>query len=201
MAKRILPLCLLALLLCACSEDDNNVEEYPNWKTTNDTYWQELYNTTKQRIAGGDTSWKILPKYSYASTDELKAEDYVIVHVKTVGEGTESPLFTDSVLVHYRGHLLPSTTYTAGYQFDTSYAGDLNPLTATPSKFAVSGVVAGWTTALQKMHVGDRWDVYVPYQLGYGTVINGSIPAYSTLIFDMMLTHKWHAGETVPSFK
>lgn len=201
--KRTSPLFLFTflLLLCACSESDNAIEEFPNWKASNETYWNDLYQTTQQKISAGDNSWKIIPKYSYTSLEGLGPTDYIIVHVKNEGEGVVSPIFSDTVRVHYRGHLLPSTSYSAGYQFDTSYSGDLNVNTATPSKFAVGAVITGWTTALQKMHTGDRWDVYIPYQLGYGSTKSNAIPAYSTLVFDMMLVQFWHAGETVNGHK
>lgn len=194
---RVLPLCLFTLLFCACTEDDNTVEEFPDWKNTNDAYWQNLYETTKQKIAAGDNTWKLIPKYSYVSTEGLQPTDYVIAHVKTVGGGTVSPIYTDTVRAHYRGRLLPSTSYSAGYQFDSSYSGDLNIATARPTKLPMDGVITGWTSALQKMHLGDRWDLYVPYQLGYGTTQNDAIPACSVLCFDMMLVQFWHAGEKV----
>ena len=138
------------------------MEEYPNWKENNESYWQELYNATQQKIEAGDNSWRMYPKYSLVSTEGLKPTDYIIVHVIEEGEGSTSPIYTDTVRVHYRGQLLPSTSYSAGYQFDSSYIGDLNYNTAIPSKFAVSGVIPGWTTALQKMHVDDQWDIYIP---------------------------------------
>ena len=45
----------------------------------------------------------------------------------------------------------------------------------------------GFVTALLHMHSGDRWRVYIPYQLGYNTTEKTGIPAYSTLIFDLAL--------------
>ena len=45
----------------------------------------------------------------------------------------------------------------------------------------------GKTVFLQHMRRGDRWLVYIPYQLGYDSATNGAIPAYSTLIFDLAL--------------
>ena len=69
-----------------------------------------------------------------------------------------------------------------------------------PAKFAVADVVDGFSTALQHMRIGDRWKVYIPYQLGYGTNVNGSIPAYSTLIFDMALAAYYHPGKKVPDW-
>ena len=46
-------------------------------------------------------------------------------------------------------------------------------------------VIEGWTVALQHMVEGDKWEVYIPYELGYGEVDNGDIPACSTLIFEI----------------
>jgi FKBP-type peptidyl-prolyl cis-trans isomerase FklB len=71
--------------------------------------------------------------------------------------------------------------------FDQSYQGELNSDVATPSTFAVSGVITGWTTALQEMKEGDRWELYVPSDLGYGDYGKNEIPGFSTLIFDLDL--------------
>ena len=54
-----------------------------------------------------------------------------------------------------------------------------------PLKTSVSSVVDGWTTALQHMHEGDIWEVWVPYQLGYGVSGSGSIKPYTTLVFQV----------------
>ena len=75
----------------------------------------------------------------------------------------------------------------AGYVFDKNFEGTYNKQTAMLSTFAVSNVVDGFATALMHMHVGDHWMVYIPYQLGYGTTGNGSIPAYSMLRFELAL--------------
>jgi len=37
------------------------------------------------------------------------------------------------------------------------------------------------------MHIGDRWIIYIPYTLGYGSRASGPIPAFSTLIFEVEL--------------
>jgi len=62
-------------------------------------------------------------------------------------------------------------------------------------------VVSGLATALQKMHIGDRWLVYIPYNLGYGESDSGSVPAYPTLIFDVTLTAYYRPGNLVPDFQ
>ena len=62
--------------------------------------------------------------------------------------------------------------------------------------------IDGLSTALQQMHLGDRWVVYVPHQYGYGTVNNSSpfVPAYSTLIFDITLVGIYHSGDRIPKW-
>lgn len=187
--------------LSSCSEDDNSVEEFPDWQTHNESYWESLYAATEQKIQAGDTSWKIIRNYTFPSEGEVLPVDNIIVHVKEAGTVSGCPFLTDSVRVHYSGHLLPSASYSDGYVFDGSYTGELNPATATPVKFAISGLIDGWTTALQYMHIGDKWEIYIPYQLGYGAVDSGSIPAYSTLVFDVMLVAYWRPGAQVPDFK
>ena len=112
------------------------------------------------------------------------------------GTGSGCPMFSDSVMVNYQGRLMPSASYPSGYVFDGNYTGDYNPATVKPVTFYVGGLVDGFTTALQYMHIGDRWRVYIPYQLGYGSADNGSIPAYSTLVFDVELLAYYRAGTT-----
>jgi FKBP-type peptidyl-prolyl cis-trans isomerase len=51
----------------------------------------------------------------------------------------------------------------------------------------VNGLVRGFNVALQNMVEGDKWKICIPYYLGYGTVSSGSIPAYTTLFFEIEL--------------
>ena len=187
--------------LAACSEDDNTEQEYANWQQKNDSYWNELYSTTQQRVAAGDNSWRILRTWSKNDGASLKSTDYIIAHVEQEGQGTLSPLYTDTVRVHYAGRLIPSPSYAEGYQFDQSFTGTLDTRSAMPYKSAASSFVDGFATAVTNMHVGDRWTVYIPYALGYGATGSGtSIPAYSVLIFDISLAAFYHPGATVPDW-
>lgn len=91
------------------------------------------------------------------------------------GQGA-SPKATDTVRTHYRGTLLDGT------EFDSSYARN------EPAEFPVNGVIPGWTEALQLMHVGDKWKIFVPANLAYGERGAGQdIPPNATLIFDIEL--------------
>jgi FKBP-type peptidyl-prolyl cis-trans isomerase FklB len=56
-----------------------------------------------------------------------------------------------------------------------------------PVSFAVTGVIKGWTEALQMMPVGSKWKLYVPYTLGYGPGPYNTIPGGSALIFEIEL--------------
>lgn len=79
------------------------------------------------------------------------------------------------VSVHYRGTLIN------GREFDNSYKRNC------PEAFRLNQVIEGWQQALQQMHVGDKWIIYIPYTLGYGTRTSGPIPGFSTLIFEVEL--------------
>ena len=192
----------VALSMASCSENDNKVEEFADWQNVNEAYFQKLYTATQEKIKGGDTSWKIIRNWSTPEdTTAFKASptDHIIVHVLKKSTSTSgSPLYSDSVKVNYRGRLVPSVSYADGYVFDQTYTGAYNPRTAMAATIAVKSVVDGFSTALQNMKIGDRWEVYIPYQLGYQTKTSGTVPAYSTLIFDMALISFYRAGVDVP---
>ena len=95
--------------------------------------------------------------------------------VLETGGGTVSPGPRSIVTVHYKGSLID------GWVFDNSYER------TCPDALRLSDVIEGWQVALQKMHVGDKWIIYIPYAMGYGIKAVDSIPAYSTLIFEVEL--------------
>lgn len=78
------------------------------------------------------------------------------------------------VTVHYTGKTINGKT------FDSSRGG------VAPA-FRLRELIPGWIIALQKMHVGDRWEVYVPAEQGYGRFSQPGIPGGSTLVFDIEL--------------
>lgn len=91
------------------------------------------------------------------------------------GDG-ELPKASDSVTVNYRGTLINGT------EFDSSYKR------GQPASFQVSGVIPGWTEALQLMKVGAKWEIYVPANLAYGEQGAGQfIEPNSTLLFEIEL--------------
>jgi FKBP-type peptidyl-prolyl cis-trans isomerase FklB len=93
----------------------------------------------------------------------------------TSAEGPK-PTLNDQVTTHYHGTLLDGTV------FDSSVER------GQPATFPVSGVIKGWTEALQLMSVGAKWRLYVPYDLAYGEKgASAQIGPYTTLIFDVEL--------------
>lgn len=202
--RTLLLLIFSAVVFSSCKEESDEVEEYPNWKVTNEAYIKAKYDYAQSVING---SWFTLKSYQYNDSVPKTVNNSVVVQVITTGTGTKSPIYSDSVQVNYRGYLLQSTSYTSsddpelGLVFDESYSGKFSLDTARPSSMYVGSVVDGFATVLQKMHVGDRWKVYIPYQLGYSESGSGTIPGYSTLVFDIQLQAFCHAGETLPPLK
>jgi FKBP-type peptidyl-prolyl cis-trans isomerase len=112
---------------------------------------------------------------------ENKTKDGVItlpsgLQYKILTEGTgPKPTATDTVVCNYKGTLLDNT------EFDSSYKRN-QPLT-----IPVSGVIKGWTEALQLMPVGSKWQLFIPSDLAYGSQPKGPIAANSTLLFEVEL--------------
>jgi FKBP-type peptidyl-prolyl cis-trans isomerase FklB len=95
---------------------------------------------------------------------------------EVIVEGTgPKPAAADSVTCHYAGTLLNGT------EFDNSFKR------GAPITFSVTGVIRGWTEALQLMPEGSKYKLYIPHELAYGTNDNGNIPAGSMLIFEVEL--------------
>lgn len=190
---------IAASAMVSCSEEDNTVEEYPNWQYKNETYFDNLSDSVVKLIAADpNCGWKRIKNWSYPMIDgvtDTTNSNYIIVQVIDSADVNEkkSPMYTDSVSVHYIGKVLPSATYTDGLMFTSTYALPFDAAIAVPTHLAVSGNIDGFITALMNMRRGDHWKVYIPHQLGYGTTDNTSsgIPAYSTLIFEIRLVDFW----------
>ena len=91
-----------------------------------------------------------------------------------MGKG-KKPAATDRVKVHYHGTLIDGTV------FDSSVER------GEPIVFGLNQVIPGWTEGVQLMPVGSKFKFYIPQELGYGAQSAGTIPPYSTLIFEVEL--------------
>lgn len=94
--------------------------------------------------------------------------------VLTQGDGPK-PTATQTVKTHYEGTLIN------GEVFDSSVER------GQPATFPLNRVISGWTEALQLMNVGSKYRLFIPPELAYGNQATGSIPAQSTLIFEVEL--------------
>ncbi len=102
----------------------------------------------------------------------------------TAGTG-KKPKATDTVTTHYRGTLIDGT------EFDSSIKR------GEPASFPVSGVIPGWTEALQLMPVGSKWQLVVPPDLAYGPRGAGQqIGPNATLVFEVELLSIQEEGKT-----
>ena len=177
----------------SCSEENEEAGEYDNWQARNDAAIDSW---------AANSNLKKILTYTKDQTAATKNSDYIYVEVLETGSGTESPVYSDSCRVAYRGRLIPTKSYADGYVFDQNYLGEFSWKTCGSTDFLLSTSLRdGFATALQNMHVGDRWRVHFSYLLGYGATTNGSIPAYSDLIFDIALIDFWHPGEKRGYFK
>lgn len=145
---------------------------------------------------------KIASSSDYNKLDSYSGNGYIMYKVIESGSGTNYPYFTDRVKVRYTGWYKqiwenPDTynddkgnVITNKVIFDTTSKSGMartffvNPLASNSTTF---GVIAGFSTALQHMKVGDIWEVWIPWKLGYSETGSSAIPGYTTLVFEIEL--------------
>lgn len=96
--------------------------------------------------------------------------------VLTAGREGPSPTSFDSVLIHYKASFVDGTV------FESTYEG------GEPKKIPIGQTIPGWAEALKLMHVGDKWEIFIPPYLAYGE--SGYPPVIgpnSLLIFEIEL--------------
>lgn len=96
---------------------------------------------------------------------------------KVIKEGNANglqPTARSIVTVHYTGKTID------GKVFDSSVG-------ECPLAIRINELITGWIIALQRMHVGDKWEIYLPAEMAYGKLSQPGIPGGSTLIFEIEL--------------
>lgn len=113
--------------------------------------------------------------------DTAKQEDVhplpkgIYYRVMSVGKNDgKHPSARSVITAHYTGKTID------GRVFDSSRNG-------VPLAIRLSDLIDGWIIALQRMCIGDRWEIYIPAEMGYGKFSQPGIPSGSTLIFDIEL--------------
>lgn len=185
---------LLAFVLFSCSESTEESNEYENWTERNEVYFASLTDSLNNNPA----QWRRIKSVYLDQNTEGKKTDYIYVKMLPSDGGfadeTEMPLHTDSVRIMYQGRNIQ------GKVFDGTVYGDYSSSTNATAKLRVSTCVDGMATALQHMHRGDHWIVYIPETLGYGSqdMTATGLPPYSVLIFEMTLVDFCRVGESLP---
>jgi len=111
----------------------------------------------------------------FAKQDGVKTTESGLMF-KELKPGTgDKPKATDTVQVHYKGTLIDGT------QFDSSYDR------GEPATFPLNRVIPGWTEGVQLMPVGSKFEFVIPPELAYGEQDTPTIPANSTLVFEVEL--------------
>lgn len=124
-------------------------------------------------------------EYAQANKDwlEAKAKEEGVkplpkgIYYKVISEGKNDgrhPTPRSIVTVHYMGWTIN------GNKFDSSHGG-------TPIAFRLNELIEGWIIAMQQMCIGDKWEIYIPTEMGYGKFSQPGIPGGSTLIFEIEL--------------
>lgn len=99
----------------------------------------------------------------------------IFYKVLTYGDPSSArPTLRSIITAHYTGKTID------GKQFDSSRGG-------VPLACRLCDLIEGWIIAIQEMHIGDRFEVYIPAEMGYGRFSQPGIPGGSTLIFDIEL--------------
>lgn len=191
----------LSVGFAACDEVEE-VGEYDNWEPRNTAFIDSIHTLAADRLlplnAAQEEADKFEPGEMFglettASTTAGKQYVYCKKIVKNTAGAV--PVYTNTVETHYYGTLITGDTFGGTFEgYAATDCGVLDPETKAPTAFdsptaySVSGAYwgTGWVSALQYMHVGERWMLYIPYQSGYGTGTS-SLLENSAFTYDLQL--------------
>ena len=194
----------LTIGFSSCAKDTEVVDPYANWKERNEDFIKSLAEDSLNNPES-DGVWRKYPNYKIKFDEQInnpiqtyEYKDYDYVYVKYASEADilnpaieeDRIYYSDTVSVAYQGFLINDV------RFDGNYYGTFDKeVNDNFTKFGVSKVVVGWTTALMNMKpdMNDVATVYIPYRMGYGESGSGStIKGYSTLIFKLYIDKVIH---------
>ena len=177
-------LVVMLFTLAACSDDDEN-------EIVIDEAWKEINLAAfVARLQDAKTDTSLFTINSESGNGQI------ICKILQEGEGTETIYYTSKVNCYYKGCFVTNedgevvadrdSVLTQGEVFDSRLRenGDDKVLFEVDD----SGLRDGFATALQHMHEGDIWEVWMPYQLGYGVSGYDDIKPYTTLVFQIEVT-------------
>ncbi|MGL4805696.1 MAG: FKBP-type peptidyl-prolyl cis-trans isomerase [Bacteroidales bacterium] len=173
----------------SCLNTEDPFEQYRSWYVQNENYFSKLQKSGT---------------YEVDSIPLNEGGGVILKKVLKEGTGTVNPYFNSNVKVYYTGKRLKdgSDAIEDMIEFDSTYkitnVPGSNPPVAldeeglkeynNPATFTLNkNIIRGWTYALQHMVVGEKAEIVIPWILAYGITGKGSIPPYSTLIFEIEL--------------
>lgn len=136
-------ICCMAILP-SCKDDDDDVAEiYKEWREENEAFIRQIK-------ASGE----------YAELDIPSRMGKIYVKVIKEGDGKETIYYDSRVKVYYKGSLIDET------EFDSAWPPYKDPVVFAPND---AGLRDGFSAALQYMKEGDKWNVWMPHELAYGS--------------------------------
>ncbi|MDE6534521.1 MAG: FKBP-type peptidyl-prolyl cis-trans isomerase [Muribaculaceae bacterium] len=155
---------IFAPAFVSCLSDEEKLwNDYKDWRAANDNWLDEQIQTGKYQ--------EFVPQWNQDLNVRMRW-----LNDRSKTEGNLTPIYTSSVAVKYKGWLYDGTP------FDSSYLATDSIVTMTQS-----GLIPGWVIALEQMKVGDKVELLVPYESGYGSSSLGKILPYSVLRFEIEL--------------
>lgn len=153
MLEIILPLLLIVIVFFVYKTSQTNKRHSAENKASGEKFLADNKNDPDVKATASGLQYKVLQE----------------------GTGSEHPVASSKVKVHYHGTLIDGTV------FDSSVER------GEPIEFGLNQVIKGWTEGLQLMVVGEKTRLYIPSELAYGNGSAGVITPGSTLIFDVEL--------------
>ena len=185
MSKKIylFSLVLLALTFTACSETEET-GRYDNWRARSEAFIDSIANVYAGQQNGSITVTDEKERL-YPFTDLTNGQTiYAKKRISRDGvKDDDKPVYTSKVSAYYR------MSYFNGDVVQQNFAGTEPDEFDVPSEFLLNKVISGWGYTLTEMAEGEFWTLYIPYQSGYGsgTGSDGSLQAYSALVYDVKL--------------
>jgi FKBP-type peptidyl-prolyl cis-trans isomerase FklB len=144
------------------------------------TGWQQRMRAKQAAKRAKEAAENLAKGTAFLEANKTKEGVKVLpsgLQYKVIKEGTgNKPVASDKVKTHYRGKFVDGKVFQSSFE------------SGKPVEFGVTGVIKGWTEALQLMKEGAKWELYIPANLAYG--VRGKppgIPANSALIFEIEL--------------
>lgn len=167
--------CVTAVMLFASCDKNESTDDL--WRLNNEAQFA-----------------KIAANSEYTKLYSESGAGFIMYKELQSGSG-DTPYFTDKVKVLYTGWYKNDWSEGDSYKdnqgntiinkiiFDSTENRNL------PYTFTVSNLIDGYRTALQHMQVGDKWEIWIPWKLGYGSSGYSStgIESYTTLVFEVEL--------------